>query len=395
MKRQFLDLGRQPIANGFLKDKDFDGEFFFDLKVQFDDETCLVSLSEFVPPEKMFNDDYVYHSSMSITMREHFEDAARTFINEYEPSKVMEIGSNDGVFVRHFPEDTTIAVEPCGNFAAMTNEQGYQTYAEFWNVDLARKILEDHGKQELIFSANCMCHIQDIDNAFEAIGNLLTQEGVFIFEDPSLLKMIERNSYDQIYDEHAHIFSVVALNNLLHKHNLQIFKVENLDVHGGSNRIFVKRVDNTVIGMDNSVWRNIEMERNAGLHKYNTYVDFAKKVEKSKTKLVETLRGYKSQGKKVVSYGATSKSTTVFNYCGIGPDLIDYIVDTTKDKQGKYSPGTRIPVISPESGFDNTVDVAFLGAWNFKKEILNKESGFLERGGKFVTHVPHVRVLGV
>ena len=341
----------------------------------------------------MFNDDYVYVSSMSQTMREHFQDASSKFKSNFAPQKVLEIGSNDGVFVKNFDPENTIAVEPCGNFAKLTNKQGYHTYSNFWNTTLSNQIVQDHGKQDLIFSANCMCHVQDLEDAFLAISNCLSDNGVFVFEDPSLEKMISRNSYDQIYDEHAHIFSVIALDNILSEQGLQIFDVENLSVHGGSNRIYVKKIGNTSLTVKRSVFENIKLERESGLDKFERFVKFADSVKQSKEELLFLLKKYKDQNKKIVSYGATSKSTTVFNYCGITSEHIDYIVDTTPHKQGKLSPGTHIPVISPEDGFDELVDVAFLGAWNFTKEIVSKEKEFLERGGKFITHVPKVSVL--
>ena len=393
MKKEFLNLGKQPIANGFLYEKDIPNEFFFDLRVVFDEETKLVSLKDFVKPELMFNDEYVYVSSMSQTMREHFQDASDLFKSRFDPKKVLEIGSNDGVFIKNFDSQSTIAVEPCGNFAKLTNDQGYHTYSNFWDTTLSSQIIQDHGKQDLIFSANCMCHIQDLEDAFRAVSECLSDNGVFVFEDPSLEKMISRNSYDQIYDEHAHIFSVIALDNILSNQGLQIFDVENLSVHGGSNRIYVKKVDNTSLVIKRSVFENIKLERESGLDKFDRFAKFADSVKRSKEELLFLLKKYKDQNKKIVSYGATSKSTTVFNYCGITSEHIDYIVDTTPHKQGKLSPGTHIPVISPEDGFDELVDVAFLGAWNFTKEIVSKEKEFIDRGGLFITHVPQVSVL--
>ena len=164
-------------------------------------------------------------------------------------------------------------------------------------------------------------------------------------------------------------------------------------MHGGSNRIYVKKIGNTSLTVKRSVFENIKLERESGLDKFERFVKFADSVKQSKEELLFLLKKYKDQNKKIVSYGATSKSTTVFNYCGITSEHIDYIVDTTPHKQGKLSPGTHIPVISPEDGFDELVDVAFLGAWNFTKEIVSKEKEFIDRGGLFITHVPQVSVL--
>ena len=390
MKKEFLDLGKQPIANKFLNKGEFNNEFLFDLKAVFDDETKLVSLKEFVAPEMMFNDEYAYHASMSDTMKTHFKSLSDRLQSEFNPVNVLEIGSNDGIFIRHFNPDTTIAVEPCGNFADMTNDMEYKTYPEFWTTKLSTLIKQEHGTMDLIYAANCICHIHDLDDTFTAVRNLLSEDGIFVFEDPSLLRMMERGSYDQLYDEHAHIFSVTALDNLLDRNGLTLFKVDNLSVHGGSNRIYVGLKDRHVV--DNSVLTNLMNEKSFGLDRFETYEVFSERVKKSKKDLVSMLKSLKLEGKKVIAYGAASKATTVFNYCGIDKSLIAYITDTTPSKVGKYQPGTHIPIISPEEGFGDTVDVAYLGAWNFRTEIMNKEISYLSNGGKFITHVPEVMI---
>tara|TARA_R100001594_G_C4052941_1_gene265339 strand:+ start:855 stop:2039 length:1185 start_codon:yes stop_codon:yes gene_type:complete len=392
VKKEFLDLGKQPIANKFLNEGEFDNEFFFNLKATFDEETKLVSLSEFVKPEMMFNGDYTYHASMSDTMKNHFKTLAENLQKEFRPVNVLEIGSNDGIFVRHFNPDTTIAVEPCDNFADMTFDMGYNTYNSFWDNELSKLIKQDYGTMDLIYSANCICHVQDLDDTFTAVGQLLSEDGIFVFEDPSLLRMMERGSYDQLYDEHAHIFSVIALNNLLGKNGLEIFRVDNLNVHGGSNRIYAKLKSNLHQEIEPSVENNIIEEKSFGLDRFETYEVFSDRVKKSKDDLISTLKKLKEDGKKVIAYGAASKVTTVFNYCGIDESLVEYITDTTPSKIGKYQPGTHIPIMSPDDGFDETVDVAYLGAWNFKTEIMNKEIDYLSRGGKFITHIPQVMI---
>jgi SAM-dependent methyltransferase len=389
MKKKFLDLGMQPIANKFLvSENEIENEYKFHLTVYFDEDTKLVSLGHFVPPEMMFNDSYVYHSSLSNTMKNHFSNAAQNLDDLFSPVKVLEIGSNDGVFIKHFNPGSTIAVEPCGNFASLTNEIGYKTYNEFWTKQVSDTIVDNHGKQDLIYSANCMCHIQNLEEAFQSVSDSLSADGVFVFEDPSLLKMIERGSYDQIYDEHAHVFSITALQNLLNRCGLEIFKVEDLLVHGGSSRVYAAKISSRKICP--SVFKHLDKENKAGINQLSAYEAFANRVEQSKEQLLNILRELNRKGYKVVSYGATSKSTTVFNYCGITRDLIDYIVDITPNKQGKLSPGAHIPVISPDDGFDHSVDYAFLGAWNFETEILKKEEEFAKTG-KFISHVPYAR----
>ena len=388
-KTKFLDLGRQPIANGFLTEDQFENEFFYDLTVGFDRETALVTHMEYVEPSLMFNDEYSYRGSMSNTMKLHFATFSK-YVKQFLPKnhKVLEIGSNDGVFLVNWNSDRCFAVEPCGNFAKETNQLGYKTYCGFWGGDLSQQILSDVGTMDLVFAANCMCHIPDLDHTFSAVEKILSDDGFFIFEDPSLIEMINVNSYDQIYDEHPHIFSVTALNTILQRNGLSIVRVDNTSVHGGSNRIWVKK--SRFAKPDDSVARNLEMEKIFRIGEEDTLHRFAERVRQSRKDLGDLLCRCKELGKRVISYGATSKSTTIFNYCKIGKDLIEYITDTTPEKQGKYSPGVHIPIISPEDGFNSSVDFAFLGAWNFSREIKEKEKDFK---GKFITHVPIVRVL--
>ncbi len=396
MRKEFLDLRRQPIANKFLKEDEFKDEFFFDLKVVFDDETKLVSLKEFVKPELMFNEDYAYSTSMSYPMVKHFELTANMLKEEFNPETVLEIGSNDGPFIKNFGTEISICVEPCENFAKKTTDMGYRSYISFWDTDVSHGIKEIHGEMDLVYAANCICHIQNLDECFAAVKNILSKDGVFVFEDPSLLRMLERGSYDQIYDEHSHIFSIMALDNILMNNGLKIFRVDNLSVHGGSNRVYVSHLPvHTFLRfrpVEISVRENLQREYDFGIDNFQTYEIFSERVNKSKKDLVELLTKLKDEGKRVVSIGATSKSTTVFNYCGIDESLIECITDTTPDKQGLLAPGSHIPVVDRESVNLNDYDYAFLGAWNFKDVIANKEREFVENGGKFITHVPEVMV---
>lgn len=390
-KQTFLDLGRQPIANGFLNKEDCGDEFFFNLEVALDDETKLVTLKDYVAPEKMFNESYAYRGSMSRTMVEHFKATSSLLGDKISAkAKVLEIGSNDGVFIKNWPKETTFAVEPCANFAEETNALGYKTYNRFWDKDLAKYIFATNGGMDLVFAANCMCHIPNLREAFSSVATLLNPEGLFVFEDPSLAKMINLNSYDQIYDEHAHIFSVIALKNELEKVGMRIIQVDGLSVHGGSNRIWAAH-ENSSWEVTDSVGQALAFEKLLGLDNIAVFDKFSERVAQSKFDLLDILWSCKNNGKKVISYGATSKSTTVFNYCGIDSELIEYITDTTPEKQGKLSPGVHIPIVAPKSDIDPDVDFAFLGAWNFAEEISMKEKAFVERGGKFITHVPIVR----
>ena len=388
MFKEFLDLGRHPIANAFLTEDKFRDEFFFDLKVCWDKDSKLVSIKEFVEPERIFNQDYPYNTSNSFPMIEHFKNTASMLYHKFKPRKVLEIGSNSGPFIDNFGKVDSICVEPCSNFAEVTEGMGYKTYIEFWTTELAKEIVSKDGYMDMIYAANCMCHIHDLDDAFDAVKELLSPSGIFVFEDPSLLRILERGSYDQIYDEHPHVFSVIAINNLLRRNGLQIFRVDNLSVHGGSNRIYACHMDSCMVG--DSVRHNINEEMMFGLDQFETYQTFAERVKNSKETLVRSLSNLKRNGKEIMCIGATAKSTTVFNYCGIGPDLIDVITDTTKAKQGMFSPGVHIPVVPRDSINLNDYDYAYLGAWNFKEVIADKEREFVQNGGEFITHVPQV-----
>jgi len=391
----FLNLGKQPIANKFLKTiEDRENEIFYTLSMCFDSDTGLVTQENNIEPNLMFNDTYSYRGSGSKTMRDHFLSLSNNLKTYTHPSsKILEIGSNDGVFLTNFSNDIAFGVEPCGNFAKECNNLGYKTYPVFWNKETANKIVNEQGKFGIIFSANCMCHIPDLKDAFGAVYNSLDDKGVFIFEDPSLAQMINNNSYDQLYDEHLHIFSVTSLRNILNSVGLEIIGVEPLTVHGGSNRIFCAKkeeVEKNKVYINN-VEKSIEFEKILGLDEYQTFVNWARKIEFSRNELLRILENLKDANKKVICYGAASKTTTVFNYCNIGTRLVDHIVDITPEKQDTLSPGKHIPVVKYEEGWADGIDYAFLGAWNFEKEIREKEVDFVNSGGKFITHVPTVR----
>ena len=397
MKKKFLDLLKQPITNSYLSSiskKDIRKEYFYNLSVVFNTNNYLVSLSKPVDPKKQYTDNYAHRASQSITMNKSFKSVADKLKSKFKPNLSMEIGSNDGVFLKNFKKDKIIAVEPCLNLAKITKKMGYLTYPKFWNKNLANKILKKKSKFDLIFSANTISHIPDLKETFDAIYKSLNDDGVFVFEDPYLGSVIKMNSYDQFYDEHVHVFSLIAISNLLKKSGLKVFDVELLRTHGGSVRFYVCK-DIAKYSTANNVKILRAKELKQGLHKFLTYKNFSKRVKNSKTKLNLLLKKLKKNEKNVVSFGATYKSATIFNYCNIGSDLIKYVLDSTKNKQGKYTPGKHILIKPSDDGIPKDIDYAFLGAWNFLKEIKKKEIKFLKRGGKFITHVPKVRIIGL
>ncbi|MDC3040044.1 class I SAM-dependent methyltransferase [Candidatus Pelagibacter sp.] len=395
MNKVFLNLGRQPLANSFLKNikkNTLKNEFFYNLKICFNKKNYLVSIKKPVNPKKQYTDKYAHRASESKTMRAAFKNVAKKLFKRFKPKKIMEIGSNDGVFLKNFNKKAVTAIEPCKNLAKITKKM-FKTYDEFWNLKLSKKLInQKRGKMDLIFSANTISHIPNLEETFKGINNILSKDGVLVIEDPSLLKVITNNSYDQFYDEHVYVFSVISINNIVKDYGLRLFDVDHIETHGGSNRYYICK-KNSKYKNSLKLKKAIKKEIYSKLNKFNSYNNFAKRVIASKKKLNYLLKNLKKNNKKIISYGATYKSTTVFNYCKINTKTIDYVTDTTLNKQGKYTPGTHIKIIPPEKGIDDTVDYAFLGAWNFKKEIFKKEKNFLMRGGRFITHVPKVMVL--
>ncbi len=395
MNKIFLNLGRQPLANSFLKDinkKTLRNEFFYNLRICFNTENYLVSIKKPVNPKKQYTDKYAHRASESKTMRLAFKDVAKKLYKRFRPKKIMEIGSNDGVFLRNFNKRSVIAVEPCKNLARITKKL-FRTYDEFWNLRLSNKLLkEKKGGIDLIFSANTISHIPNLEETFKGIYKILSKDGVLVMEDPSLLKVLKNNSYDQFYDEHVYVFSSLSVKKIIKKYGLRLFDIEHLSTHGGSNRYYICKEDGKYKS-SSSLKKALKDEISNKLHKFDSYYKFSKRVNLSRKNLLNLMTELKKKKKKIISYGATYKSTTVFNYCKINSKIIDYVTDTTLNKQGKFTPGTHIKIISPKIGMNKTVDYAFLGAWNFKKEIFKKEKNFLKKGGKFITHVPKVKIL--
>ena len=394
MNKVFLNLGRQPLANSFLKDikeKTLRNEFFYNLKICFNTKNYLVSIKRPVNPKKQYTDKYAHRASESKTMRLAFKDVAKKLFKRFRPKSIMEIGSNDGVFLKNFDKKSVVAVEPCKNLAKLTKKL-FETYDEFWNLELAKKILKKKGKIDLIFSANTISHIPNLKETFKGIYDILSKDGVLVIEDPSLLKVLQNNSYDQFYDEHVYVFSSISINNIIKKYGLRLFDIEHLTTHGGSNRYYICK-EKGKYKQSLRLKRALKKELSYKLDKIKSYYKFSKRVKLSRKKLFKLIVSLKKRNKKIISYGATYKSTTVFNYCRINSSMIDYVTDTTLNKQGKYTPGTHIKIISPKDGINDNIDYAFLGAWNFKKEIFKKEKNFLRRGGRFITHVPKVTTL--
>ena len=392
----FIDFGRMPIANGFLSPEEFADEYFFNLRVGFCPECKMVQLTEQVEREKMFHDHYAFFSSTSRRMAAHFEqfaaDAKKTLAGKADPF-VAEIGSNDGIMLKHFAKDGIrhLGIEPSTNVAEIATKQGINTISRFFDAELAREIVKEYGPVDLFLGANVMCHIPSLHSVAEGIRVILKPDGLLMFEDPYLGDIIAKTSYDQIYDEHAFYFSALSVQHLFAEHGLEVVDVKPQNVHGGSMRYVIGHKGKHSVSAAVTAQRDKELAQ--GLDRPNTFTAFRKNVEHSRDELMKQLCQLKKEGKRVVGYAATSKSTTVTNYCGITPDLVEFISDTTPIKQGKYSPGMHIPVRPYENFKSNYPDVALLFGWNHAEEIMANEQAFRSAGGQWLVYVPEVRVI--
>jgi len=396
MIKKFLDLGQQPLANKYLTKKDLvkkKVEYYYHLEIGFNTTSKLVTILNTVPSKKMFDKEYPYRASMSQTMLNSFKDLSMDIIKTFNPNLIMEIGSNDGSFVKNFDKKKVICVEPCSNVAKITQKMGYKTFIEFWNMKLAKKIKSKIKIVDLIYSANTLSHIKDLNSVFNSIVHILSNNGVLIIEDPSLLECFKKVSYDQFYNEHIYIFSLLSIKHLLKKHNLEVFNIEKISTHGGSLRYYIKKTSNNKLKIDKKVKMQLDHELNFGLDKYSTYIKFKNNVEKSRRQLMEIFYKLKKRNKTIIGYGATAKVNTVLNYCKIKNETLDYFLDTTPNKTGKFMPGSHLYIQKYNKSSTNKVDYIFLGAWNFKREIFKKEKKYIKRGGKFITHVPIPKII--
>lgn len=390
-------FGDMPIANGFLEKKDFQKEYFFKMETLFCDACKTYQLIEQPDPEMMFHDNYAFFSSTSKNMAVHFEKMANTYLQEFIPDTnnafVVELGSNDGIMLKNFAQQGIkhLGIEPSSNVAEVARQNGVNTISEFFGAKTAQTVEAEYGKADIISASNVMCHIPDLNSVGEGVDTLLKEAGIFVFEDPYLGSMISKTSYDQVYDEHVYIFSALSVQNIFARHNLELFHVEPQVTHGGSMRYYLCRKGAHAIR--DSVKSQLQEEESLGLDKVATYEKFTQNCEKSKKDFVALLEKLKAEGKKVVGYAATSKSTTVLNYCNVGPDLIEAIYDTTPLKQGKFSPGMHIPIKPYEKFKIDKPDYAVLFAWNHAEEIFAKEKNYLAQGGKWILFIPEVKVL--
>jgi len=392
----FVDFGVMPIANAFATKEQIKNEYTFPMKVGFCGNCNMVQLVEQPDREKMFHENYAFFSSTSNYMKEHFKlftNSVSELQDLNENSFVVEVGCNDGILLENFIIENIpcLGVEPSENVAQVAMEKGIEVILKFFDRPLAEHILQSHQKADAILSANVMCHIPYIHSIYDGVKTLLKEDGVFIFEDPYLGEIIEKTSFDQIYDEHVFLFSALSVNYLANMHDLELVNVEPQITHGGSMRYTIAHKGVKIVSQ--SVINLIKKEKKLGLDKKQSYLGFTDNVNKIKNDLINLLTKLKNDGKKVVAYGATSKSTTVTNYFGITPDLVECIYDTTPIKQNKLSPGAHIPVLPYNQFRESDPDYVLLFAWNHATEIMKKESDYMGNDRHWITYIPNVKVI--
>ena len=391
-----MDFGPMPIANGFLAPEAVAAEEWFPLVVVVCPECTMVQLGQTIPPERLFPADYVFHSSTSAGMARHFEAFAQVLLSDArrrDDPFIVEIGSNDGILLRHVAAAGVrhLGIEPAAGVAEVARSRGVNTESRFFNASLAHELRKTHGSADVITSANVICHIASINEVAQGVAHLLHPEGIFVFEDPYLGDILELASFDQMYDEHVFYFSLTSVEQLFARHGLEVVDVIPQRTHGGSMRYVIAHRGARPISGSVSALR--AREERLALRDAATYEAFRDRVKAKRDALRALLSELRADGKRVVGYAATSKSTTTIVYCGLTRDDIAFICDTTPAKQGKVSPGAHIPV-RPYADFSaDYPDYALLFAWNHQPEVMGKEQEFLRRGGRFITYVPEVRIL--
>jgi len=391
--RTVLELGEVPLANALLEDRAGE-ELRFPLTLAMCPSCSLVQILETVDPEVLFG-HYLYFSSFSDTMLAHAEAAASMLIERCgldAESLVVEIASNDGYLLRHFVANgiPVQGIEPAANIAEAANESGVPTLCDFFGIELAEGLAGDGHRADVIIGNNVLAHVADLNGFVAGVATLLAHDGCAVFEVPYVRDMIDRNEFDTIYHEHLCYFSLHALQALFARHGLAVTDVERLAIHGGSLRIFAERGGRT----QPSVEALAAEERHAGLDRLDACRGFAQRVRQLRVDILAELDRRRAAGQTLAAYGASAKGSTLMNYAGIGPERLDFIVDRSTVKQGRYAPGNRLPILAPEALVERRPDAVLLLTWNFADEVIRQQARYLDAGGEFIIPVPRVRSIG-
>lgn len=392
---KFLSLGKMPLVNSFLKKKDFPLEEKFDLGVAFCPQCYLVQLLKTVDPKKLFR-NYIYFSSTSKTILEYNQLVVKYLSQRFKfnsHSLILEIASNDGAFLQHFKKlgIQILGIDPAENIAKIANKKGIPTLPKFFNYSFAKKLKEKQKIQaDLVYGANVLAHVPKIVDFVKGVKVILKPKGTAIFEFP-YLQGILKNKFDTIYHEHVFYYSLSALGNLFKKAGLKIYDVEMTEMQGGSLRIFASHPKNFAISQ--KVKNLLDQEIKKGFNKIETYRLINKNAGKLKNELLNLLKKFKKQGKKIVAYGAAAKGNVLLNYFGINANYLDFIADKSLEKQGLYTPGTHLLVCPPEKIDQEMPDYVLILCWNIADEITKQLKNYHDAGGKFIIPIPNLKII--
>ncbi len=382
-----IDFGKMPLGNGFVNKKNFFKEEVFNLKAGFNKNLSLFQIAENPDPKRIFNKNYPFFTAKSKLMINHFRQFSNWIKKNYikRDARILEIGSNDGVFLKNFKNFYHIGFEPSKNVHTVAKKKGLNSFNKFFNSKNIKFLIKKGIKFDLIFGANVFCHIPNQNDLIKSMRKLLNDNGTIIFEEPYLGKMYEKVSYDQIYDEHIFMFSASSIKKLYEKFGFKLIDCIPQKVHGGSMRYIIKKKNNHKL--TKRLKKILKKEKLKKIDNIEGCLKFKKDVENSKNKLIKKINYLKSKNNKICGYGATSKSTTILNYCKINNKMIDCIFDVTNEKIGKYTPLTHIPIIDYKLFKKAKYKYVFLFAWNHKKEILEKEKKNGNKNIKWITHL--------
>jgi 2-polyprenyl-3-methyl-5-hydroxy-6-metoxy-1,4-benzoquinol methylase len=398
LRHTFVNLGMSPLANAYLTPAQLHQmEPFYPLHVYVCERCFLVQLEEFASPEQIFS-DYAYFASYSDTWLSHarsYVEMANARFKLNDRSQVVEIASNDGYLLQYFVARGTpvLGIEPAANVAETAVAKGIPTRVEFFGEDMARRLVGEGIQADLIVGNNVLAHVPKLNNFVRGLKILLKPHGAVTLEFPHLLRLIAENQFDTIYHEHFCYFSLITVERLFAAHGLTIFDVEELSTHGGSLRIYAGHAEATSETVGPRIAELKASEEAAGLTHIQTYCSYAERVQDTKCQLLSFLIEAKRRGKSIVGYGAAAKGTTLLNYCGIRSDFIDYTVDRSPHKQGRFLPGTHLPIHQPEKVKETKPDYLLILPWNLTSEIVAQMEWIREWGGQFIVPIPEVRVI--
>ena len=394
-----IDLGKQPIPNGFLKKEELkQKEPKYDLSVCFCPNCSLMQLKYLVNSKIMF-ENYLYIPSASKTRVQYFEQMAEEVVSVgklKENSLVVDVGSNDGSLLVCFKNIgmEILGIDPAENLVKIANLNGVNTVLGYFGSSLAKKTVKKYGKAKAITATNVIAHIPNLHEVIKGGEILLDDEGIFVMHFPYSLNLLENNLFDTIYHEHLSYFSVKSLLYLAKNSGLEIFDIHKSDLDGGSLRVFWKKKINKKIKVKTAVINKLLTEEsNFGLYEIKAYIEFSERVEKLKVNTVKKLEKLKQSNKIIAGYGAAAKANVLLNYFGVNSKIIDYIVDSTPYKQGLFTPGAHIPIYPENKIYETKPDYLLIFAWNFSKEIIEKNRKYKRNGGKFILIEPNFKII--